>query len=78
MSCAYKINYGEMCQVLNKSAERLVGEALTIVEAAVSDDTQREATKRLLKQAIWKYHRTMLEYLEKGLENTGIMEDKKE
>jgi len=55
------------------SSNTIVGQLLTLVEATIPDDTQREAVKSLCKQIIWKEHSNDLALVERYVH---MLEDK--
>ena len=52
--CAFMMAYPEVVKVLNEQLDSVVGEVLTIIEAALPEGSSREATKNLVKKAVWR------------------------
>ena len=63
LSVAY---VGNVEQVLDMSARRLVREALTLIEAAIPDGSNQKAVKDSLKQIIWKNIKNIKNEVEQG------------
>ena len=63
LSVAY---VGNIEQVLDMSARRLVREALTLIEAAIPDGLNQKAVKDSLKQIIWKNIKNIKNEVEQG------------
>ena len=59
MNCAHSIEYGQATKVLDDYSAKLVGEVLTVVEAVVPEGSQRDATRTLIKKAIWQFNRNV-------------------
>lgn len=47
--------------ITDKDVEKMVGKVLTIVDATISDKSQKEAFKSLIKQAIYGQYNTVIE-----------------
>ena len=52
--CAIQIDYPTVVKVLTEQLESVVGEVLTIIEASMPEGSSREATKNLVKKAVWR------------------------
>jgi len=64
MSCAFEVEYGKLIELLNKGTERLVGEIMPVLEAVISADRQADATKSIVKKAIWSFNRELKSCIE--------------
>lgn len=47
--------------ITDKDVEKMVGKVLTVVDATISDKSQKEAFKSLMKQAIYGQYNTVIE-----------------
>ena len=65
MICAHRIEYPSLVKLLDEGTERLVGETLTLLEAIMPEGTSRDAAKRMAKQSIWQFNRSVKAEVEK-------------
>ena len=52
--CAFMIAYPEVVKVITEQLDSVVGEVLTVIESALPEGSSREATKKLVKAAVWR------------------------
>jgi len=71
MTCAHSIGFGEFADEMNKKTEKMIGEILTTLEAAIPGDRQCTATKALVKQVVWKFNKEIKTSLEEKILNSG-------
>jgi hypothetical protein len=54
VKCAFAVQYPEAVKIITEQLDSVVGEVLTIIEASMPEGSSREATKVLVKKAVWR------------------------
>ena len=52
--CAFSVEYPVIVKTITDQLESVVGDVLTIIEASMPEGSSREATKKLVKAAVWR------------------------
>jgi len=54
VKCAVEIEYPVVVKIITDQLDSVVGDVLTIIEASMPEGSSREATKKLVKAAVWR------------------------
>lgn len=54
VKCAFVVEYPVVVKIITEQLEAVVGDVLTQIEASMPEGSSREATKKLVKAAVWR------------------------
>ena len=73
-SCAHRVDYGPLLDLINANTKNIVGEVLTLLEAIIPEGKQAEAAKSTVKRIIWQSNRNV----KSGIEGLMTNQEEKE